>query len=285
MPDEFQQLKGVLGQEIAKLYLKYIRHYVIVAEEVAVKGLNSRSRLDLVVRDEEGYRPVEVKFQEYNVPSYGKVFGYVLSQIHQGTKVYALIEEKYVALSRPILFLWYPPSKKISAVDGYNNVELFQFGEVVKALNGQIAELVSQAITDKVIRFFKKNRQTKCQLTQSQQKQMEDFYPNWHRISAVEARRLVNIELMKKVGQMIMAGEPEQLIEEGKVYWKVPFLVVPPDVDTNVYPIGKYALIDSTQENYELDEREKEEIKAASRPILYELYSDLKDWMRKIQEV
>jgi hypothetical protein len=42
-------------------------------------------------------------------------------------------------------------------------------------------------------------------------------------ITAPIARRLVNTELMKKVGQMIMAGEPELLIDGKKVYWKVRF--------------------------------------------------------------
>lgn len=38
VPDEFQQLKGTIGLEIAKLYLKEIRGFQIVGEEMKVKG-------------------------------------------------------------------------------------------------------------------------------------------------------------------------------------------------------------------------------------------------------
>ena len=58
-------------------------------------------------------------------------------------------------------------------------------------------------------------------------------------IAAPVARRLVNTELMKKVGQMVMAGEPELFVDGQKVYWKAPLLIVPPDGDANAYPTGR----------------------------------------------
>ncbi len=41
MSDKFQQLKGLLGLEIAKLYLQQVRGYEIVDEELPVNGLNN----------------------------------------------------------------------------------------------------------------------------------------------------------------------------------------------------------------------------------------------------
>jgi len=93
-------------------------------------------------------------------------------------------------------------------------------------------------------------------------------------ITAPIARRLVNVELMKKVGQMIMAGEPELLIDGQKVYWNVPFLVVPPIGDPHTYPTGTYALVDARSGLYGMGEREIEALKAVARPILDQLYPE-----------
>lgn len=103
-------------------------------------------------------------------------------------------------------------------------------------------------------------------------------------ITAPIARRLVNTELMKKVGQMIMAGEPELLVDGQKLYWKVLFLVVPPEGDTNIYPTGKHALVDALSGIYVMSKKEIEELKAASDPILDHLYPELKEWMKKVKE-
>ena len=103
-------------------------------------------------------------------------------------------------------------------------------------------------------------------------------------ITAPIARRLVNTELMKKVGQMIMAGEAELLIDGQKIYWKVPFLVVPPDGDNKTYLTGQHALIDAISGIYLMSKKEVEELKSSSDPILDRLYPRLKDWMKKVKE-
>ncbi len=104
-------------------------------------------------------------------------------------------------------------------------------------------------------------------------------------ITAVIAKRLVNIELMEKVGQMIMAGEPELAIDGQKIYWKVPFLVVPPDNDPNLYPTGSYAFVDAISGIYVLDEEAQKELITLSDPILDRLYPELKEWVQKVKEV
>lgn len=103
-------------------------------------------------------------------------------------------------------------------------------------------------------------------------------------ITASIARRLVNTELMKKVGQMIMAGEPELLVDGQKIYWKVPFLVVPPENDPKTYLTGRYALVDAISGIYMLGKKEIEELKAVARPILHQLYPGLKERMQKVRE-
>jgi hypothetical protein len=93
-------------------------------------------------------------------------------------------------------------------------------------------------------------------------------------ITAPVARRLVNIELMKKVGDMLMTGEPELVIDGQKIYWKVPFLVVPPDDDPNIYPTGTYALVDAISGLYVMNPKEIDTLKAAAYPILDRLYPE-----------
>ena len=104
-------------------------------------------------------------------------------------------------------------------------------------------------------------------------------------ITAPIARRLVNVELMKKVGQMIMTGEPEIYIDGKNIYWKVPLLVVPPDDDDNTYLLGKYALVDAIAGRYTMDKQFIEELRAEARPILERLYPETKAWVQKIKEL
>ncbi|MBI4532152.1 MAG: hypothetical protein HY709_11610 [Candidatus Latescibacteria bacterium] len=104
-------------------------------------------------------------------------------------------------------------------------------------------------------------------------------------ITAPIARRLVNTQLMLRVGQMIMAGDPELVIEGQKISWKVPFLVVPPEGDPSTYPTGTYALVDAITGLYTMTKQEIEALKVVSDPILDRLYPDLAEWLEKVQEV
>ena len=98
------------------------------------------------------------------------------------------------------------------------------------------------------------------------------------------ARRMVNLELIKKVGDLIMTDNPELLMDGEKLYWKVPFLVVPPDGDPNTYPTGQYALVDALSGLYVLEEETIEDLKKASEPILDQLYPELNEYMQRVRE-
>ncbi|MDA1190092.1 MAG: hypothetical protein O3A46_00235 [Candidatus Poribacteria bacterium] len=98
-------------------------------------------------------------------------------------------------------------------------------------------------------------------------------------IAAPIARRLVNVELMKKIGQMVMTGEPELLVEGEHVYWKVPLLVVPPEDDPNTYPTGRFAYVDAIAGRYALTKTENEALRKAAYPILKELYPEPEEGM------
>lgn len=104
-------------------------------------------------------------------------------------------------------------------------------------------------------------------------------------ITAPIARRLVNLELIKKVGDLIMTGESELVVDGTKVYWKVPLLVVPPDEDENTYPTGEYALVDAISGLYVLEEEAIEKLKEAARPILDRLYPDLDTYLSSIKKI
>ena len=93
-------------------------------------------------------------------------------------------------------------------------------------------------------------------------------------ITAPIARRLVNVELMKKVGQMVVTGEPDLVRERERVLWKVPFWVVPPEDDPNIYPTGTHALVDAISGIYVMSKKEVEALKTVARPILDKLYPE-----------
>jgi hypothetical protein len=104
-------------------------------------------------------------------------------------------------------------------------------------------------------------------------------------ITAAIARRLVNTELMMKVGQGVMTGEPRIYIHGTDIYWEVPLFVVPPDDDDNTYPLGKSAFVDAIAGRYVLTEGEIQEIRAISRPILGKLYPETKAWVEKLKQM
>jgi len=104
-------------------------------------------------------------------------------------------------------------------------------------------------------------------------------------ITARTAKRIVNIELLK-VGNLIMSGCPKlQRREDDKLYWEVPFLVVPPDEDLKTYPTGRSAFVDAESGLYGLKKENIQELRAAAEPILDKLYPDLEEYMEKIREI
>ena len=102
-------------------------------------------------------------------------------------------------------------------------------------------------------------------------------------INAKVARRLVNVQLMKKAGQMIITGKPEIKIDDDKIYWKVPLFVVPPDGDDKTYPLKQTALVDAISGAYVMAPDFVQKIKAESTPILRQLYPNLEIWDQKRQ--
>ena len=145
--DEYQQLKGVIGHQLAKLYLCSVRHFQVVGEEVAVRGLDPRARVDMVAKHGGLYRPVEVKLQACNHDWFGKAFEHIVDQIARGATPRGHVDTTDVELQRPILFLWYPPSKKFRP-ERYREVEVIQVGDALDALmstdSGAIEEVASQ---------------------------------------------------------------------------------------------------------------------------------------------
>ena len=97
-------------------------------------------------------------------------------------------------------------------------------------------------------------------------------------IDAETARRLVNIQLMLKFGQLVITEEPELYIDKQDIYWKVPLRVVSPDGDNNRYFLNTYALIDAITGHFNMDEQFLKELRAEARPILRKLYPDSNTW-------
>ena len=76
MTDDFQQMKGLLGQEIAKLYLERIKKWKILDKEVPVEGLDSVARLDFVVKTGGGkVMYFEPHFEERTCDNYTELTG------------------------------------------------------------------------------------------------------------------------------------------------------------------------------------------------------------------
>lgn len=178
MPDKLQQLRGTVGEEIAKLYLEKIRKWSILGAELPVKGLDSRARLDLVVRNRAGRNvPVEVKFQEYNLEEYGCAFEHVLSKLGRNQTVFAIYQGRLIKLSKPLLFLWYPPSRKIRKVRYYSEVDIIRFDTAIKdlrhKLSGEFPEMIGQRVKKKIVDFVSTET---CSLSLQQIQTLRELY-------------------------------------------------------------------------------------------------------------
>jgi hypothetical protein len=180
MSDRYQQWKGILGQEIVKLYLEKIKKWKIIGEESPVVGLDSRARIDIVARDSSNRNiPVEVKFQEYNLEYYGTAFEHILNELGNKRDVFIKHKGRRIKLSKPLLFLWYPPSPKIKKnVDFYSQVELITFSDAIESLREKLGARFSKIICKRVNKiiadFLLKQR---CGLTERQKQILRELYP------------------------------------------------------------------------------------------------------------
>jgi hypothetical protein len=106
-------------------------------------------------------------------------------------------------------------------------------------------------------------------------------------ISSTEARRAINRELVRKMGDLITCGEPQLFIDEAEsvIYWKAPFLVQPPDDDYNIYPTGNYAMVDALTGEYRLEVKTIEDIKNVAEPIIHRLYPDMEAYLQELEKV
>jgi hypothetical protein len=181
MPDDFQQYKGLLGQQIAKLHLQRVKQFTVVDEETRVQGADGRARLDILVRrPNESFSPVEVKFQEYNLERYGVAFEYVLNQLGNEHRVFGIDRNNnQFQLTQPLLYIWFPPSARVNEVPFYDNVEIILFETAVSELRTnlgqQFGEIVGNSVKNKVEEFF----QTRdCALTEAQRQSLRQLFPN-----------------------------------------------------------------------------------------------------------
>ncbi len=106
-------------------------------------------------------------------------------------------------------------------------------------------------------------------------------------ISDSEAKRVVNMQLVRKMGLLITTGKPQLLIDQaqGILCWQVPFLVQPPLGDKKAYPTGEYACVDAYSGEYVLDEQAVQSIRKAASPIIDKLYPDMEDYLHELDEI
>ena len=93
---------------------------------------------------------------------------------------------------------------------------------------------------------------------------------------AYNAQKQVNMAIMRKIGQLVIALRPEELVVQGEnIYWKVPLCVVNLSGDEKKYPLQSYALVDAISQNYTMRDEFVKRILAESTPIIHRLYSKL----------
>jgi hypothetical protein len=97
-------------------------------------------------------------------------------------------------------------------------------------------------------------------------------------LNAEVARRMVNVELMRKVGQLVITGEPELLIEGEQAFWKMPLFVASPVGDDNIYPLKPSALVDAISGMYIMDAEFVEAVKEESLSIIQTIYPKQPRW-------
>ena len=73
-------------------------------------------------------------------------------------------------------------------------------------------------------------------------------------ITPEDAQRVVNVQMIQKMGLLVTTGKPQLLLDQAKniICWQVPFLVQPPINDPNIYLTGEYAIVDAYSGAYTL---------------------------------
>ena len=90
---------------------------------------------------------------------------------------------------------------------------------------------------------------------------------------AYNAQKQVNLQLMRKIGQLVIAQKPEELVCCGdNIYWKVPLSVVDLSGDKKKYPLQSHAWVDAISGRYTMSNEFTARIQAESTPILRRLY-------------
>ena len=97
-------------------------------------------------------------------------------------------------------------------------------------------------------------------------------------VSAEVARRMVNVELMMKVGQLVITGEPKLVIEGESVFWKAPLFVAAPTSDGNTYPLTLFALVDAISGRYVMAPEFAGAVKKESIPLVQQIYPNIPCW-------
>ncbi|MFQ6042883.1 MAG: hypothetical protein ACE5PV_18650 [Candidatus Poribacteria bacterium] len=102
---------------------------------------------------------------------------------------------------------------------------------------------------------------------------------------AYSAQKQVNIQIMRKIGQLVIALRPEELLVfGGNIYWKVPLCVVNLSGDEEKHLLKSYALVDAVSGVYTMSDEFAAKIKEESTTILQTLYPELKEWEKRVKE-
>lgn len=134
-------------------------------EEVSIAGLDRRSKIDILVLDNQTYRPVEAKLQKCSLKSFGKALEHIVTKMNRRAPVHANLNDGDTKrLGKPMLLLWWPPAAELfqpegrSHLDRYKVIEVIQLGDALQALRtrmgDQADEAVASAIEDLVRTFL-----------------------------------------------------------------------------------------------------------------------------------
>ena len=97
------------------------------------------------------------------------------------------------------------------------------------------------------------------------------------------AQKQVNLQIMRKIGQLVIALRPEELVvQEGSIYWKVPLCVVNLSGSEQRYLLKSHALVDAISLCYIMSDEFAQRIKTESAAIIHSLYPDLKEWEKQV---